>query len=157
MTAIHREQLIELLEPVVKRQGFELADLELNLGNDSGLLRIFIDSKAGITVENCADVSRQVSSLLDVEDPIPGYYNLEVSSPGLNRRLWRAADFERFAGCEVKVKLKRLIDERRNIKALLIGCEGSTVKLQEGDKEIAVPLQEIDMARLVPDYKKSDS
>jgi ribosome maturation factor RimP len=151
MTAIHREQLIELLEPVVKRQGFELADLELNLGNDSGLLRIFIDSKAGITVENCADVSRQVSSLLDVEDPIPGYYNLEVSSPGLNRRLVKAEHFARFAGSNVKVKLKRLIEGRRNIKAQLVGCEGSNVMLMEGDTEYSIPLQEIDTARLVPD------
>jgi ribosome maturation factor RimP len=151
MTTLHSEQLVELLEPVVERLGFELADLELNVGNGRGVLRLFIDCEAGITVDNCADVSRQVSSLLDVEDPIPGDYNLEVSSPGLNRRLRKAADFERFAGCEVKVKLKRLIDERRNIKALLVGCEGSNVMLREGDKEFAVPLKEIDMARLVPD------
>jgi len=153
MTTAHREQLIEMLEPVVERLGFELADLELNLASGSGSLRIFIDSEVGITVDNCADVSRQVSSLLDVEDPIPGDYNLEVSSPGLNRRLWKAADFQRFAGREVKMKLKRLIDERRNIKALLVGCEDETVLLREGEQEFSVPLREIDTARLVPDFK----
>jgi len=151
MTSVHREQLIELLEPLVERLGFELADLEVNLSGGGGSLRLFIDSEAGITVDDCADVSRQVSSLLDVEDPIPGDYNLEVSSPGLNRRLVKAEHFERFAGSDVKVKLKRLIEGRRNIKARLVGCEGSNIVLREGGAEISVPLHEIDTARLVPD------
>lgn len=151
MTITNREQLIELLEPVVERLGFELADLEVNLSGGGGSLRLFIDREPGVTVDDCADVSQQVSSLLDVEDPIPGDYNLEVSSPGLNRRLVKAEHFERFAGSDVKVKLKRLIEGRRNIKAQLVGCEGSNIVLREGDADISVPLQEIDTARLVPD------
>ena len=144
------EQLIEMLEPTVERLGYELADLELQ----TGLLRIYIDWLAGdeiIGLEDCETVSRQVSALLDVEDPIPGDYNLEVSSPGMNRRLVKAEHFERFAGEDVKVKLKRLIDGRRNFKAVLVGYSEPNIVLQEGQTEFLIPLQEIDTARVVPD------
>ena len=151
MSQVSREQLIEMLETTVERLGFELADLELQDGTH-GLLRLFIDSEAGISLEDCEAVSQQVSALLDVEDPISGDYSLEVSSPGLNRRLVKAEHFERFAGENVKVKLKRLFEGRRNYKAKLIGYEDPNVILQEGQQKFLVPLQEIDMARVVPKY-----
>jgi ribosome maturation factor RimP len=151
---VHRDQLIELLEPTVEQLGYELFDLDVQLGGTSGLLRLFIDnpdSDAGIGLDDCVAVSRQVRAVLDVEDPIPGDYNLEVSSPGLNRRLVKAQHFERFAGSKIKVKLKRLVDGRRNIRAKLVGCDGANVLLQEGKSEFSIPLQEIDTARVVPD------
>ena len=151
MSQVSREQLIEMLETTVERLGFELADLEL-LEGTHGLLRLFIDNEAGISLEDCEAVSRQVSALLDVEDPVSGDYSLEVSSPGLNRRLVKAEHFERFAGENVKVKLKRLFEGRRNYKAKLIGYEEPNVILQEGQQKFLVPLQEIDTARVVPKY-----
>ena len=151
MSQVSREQLIEMLETTVERLGFELADLEL-LEGTHGLLRLFIDNEAGISLEDCEAVSRQVSALLDVEDPVSGDYSLEVSSPGLNRRLVKAEHFERFAGENVKVKLKRLFEGRRNYKAKLIGYQEPNVILQEGQQKFLVPLQEIDTARVVPKY-----
>ena len=151
MSQVSREQLIEMLETTVARLGFELTDLEWHEGAH-GALRLFIDCEAGISLEDCEAVSQQVSALLDVEDPIPGDYSLEVSSPGLNRRLVKAEHFERFAGENVKVKLKRLFEGRRNFKAKLVGYEEPNVILQEGQEKFFIPLQEIDMARVVPKY-----
>ena len=151
MSQVSREQLVELLETAVERLGFELADLEWHEGAH-GSLRIFIDNEAGISLDDCEAVSQQVSALLDVEDPIPGDYRLEVSSPGLNRRLVKAEHFERFAGENEKVKLKRLLDGRRNFKAKLVGYTEPNVILQEGQAKFLIPLQEIDTARVVPKY-----
>ncbi|MCP4000243.1 MAG: ribosome maturation factor RimP [Gammaproteobacteria bacterium] len=166
---MHRDQLIEMLEPTVKSLGYELADLELQIGGTAGLLRLYIDhlvveqpdtekvdaelpSEKIIGIEDCEIVSRQVSALLDVEDPLPGDYNLEVSSPGLSRRLVKEQHFMRFIGSNVKVKLKRLLDDRRNFKAVLIGFEDNNVLLKEGESEFSIPLQEIDTARVVPKF-----
>ena len=151
MSQVSREQLIKMLEATVERLGFELADLELQEGAQ-GFVRLYIDSEAGIKLEDCEAVSRQVSALLDVEDPISGDYNLEVSSPGVNRRLVKAEHFERFAGENVRVKLKRLFEGRRNFKAKLVGYVEPNVVLQEGEAEFLIPLQEIDTARVVPKY-----
>lgn len=153
MKDVNREQLIQLLEPTVERLGFELADLEWRVGSGGGVLRLFIDRDSGITVDDCADVSRQVSALLDVEDPVPGDYNLEVSSPGLDRRLVKASHFERFAGSQVRIRLKRLVDGRRNYRGRLLGYTEPNVLVQEGQESFAVPLQEIDSARLVPELQ----
>jgi ribosome maturation factor RimP len=141
-----------MLEPTVEKLGYELADVEVQ----TGLVRLYIDkpdSEDGVGLTDCETVSRQVSALLDVEDPIPGDYNLEVSTPGLNRRLVKAEHFERFTGSRVKVKLKRIYEGRRQFnKAKLVGFEDSNVLLQEGKEKFAVPLQEIDTARVVPDF-----
>lgn len=151
MSQVSREQLIELLEKTVERLGYELADLELQDGAH-GLVRLYIDKEDGIKLEDCEVVSRQVSALLDVEDPIAGDYSLEVSSPGMNRRLVKAEHFEKFAGEKVKVKLKRLVEGRRNFKAKLIGYVEPNVVLKEGKAEFVIPLDEIDTARIVPKY-----
>jgi ribosome maturation factor RimP len=151
MSQVSRQQLIDMLEPTVTSLGYELADLELQTGT-GGVLRLFIDAEAGITLDDCETVSRQVSALLDVEDPIHGDYSLEVSSPGLNRRLVKAEHFERFAGERVKVKLKRLFEGRRNFKAKLLGYTEPNVILKEGQDQFLIPLDEIDTARIVPKY-----
>jgi ribosome maturation factor RimP len=152
MSQVTSEQLIELLEATVEQLGYELADLELVTG-EHGLVRLFIDSENGISLEDCQKVSRQVSAVLDVEDPITGDYSLEVSSPGMNRRLVKAKHFERFAGEKVKVKLKRIYEGRRNFNNVkLVGFVDPDVVLQEGKEKFSVPLQEIDSARIVPKY-----
>ena len=145
------DELVELLEPTVEALGYELADLEAQLGGPHGVLRLFIDADAGITLEDCETVSRQISSVLDVADPIGGEYRLEVSSPGLNRRLSKQEHYERYAGSLIKVRLKRLVQGRRRLKGLLLAQDTETVVLRVGDKDISIPLDEIDTARLVPD------
>ncbi len=145
------DELFELLEPTVKALGYELADLEAHLGGPHGVLRLFIDAEAGITLEDCETVSRQIGSVLDVADPIGGDYRLEVSSPGLNRRLSKQEHYERYAGSLIKVRLKRLVQGRRRLKGLLLSRDSETVFLRVGDKDISIPLDEIDTARLVPD------
>jgi len=151
MSEVQQEQIVALLEPEIERLGYELADIEVNLGGSGGVLRLFIDKEAGITLDDCEKVSRLVSALLDVEDPIPGEYNLEVSSPGLNRRLVKEAHFERFAGSKVKLKLKRLVEGRRNYKGRLVGYDEPNVLLKEGKETFSIPFREIDSARVVPD------
>lgn len=145
------DELVELLEPTVKALGYDLADLEAHLGSPHGVLRLFIDADAGITLEDCETVSRQISSVLDVADSIGGEYRLEVSSPGLDRRLSKREHYERYAGSLIKVRLKRLVQGRRRLKGLLLSRDSETVLLRVGDKDISIPLDEIDTARLVPD------
>ena len=145
-----RENLTEMLEPAIEAMGFELADLELNLGHSRGVLRLFIDHEKGIGLEDCEAVSRQVSGLLDVEDPIAMDYRLEVSSPALDRKLVKPEHFDRFVGCEIKTSLKRLIDGRRRIRGQLIRREGETVIVKSAEEVCSIPLADIEVARLVP-------
>ena len=96
-----REALLNILEPAIEGLGYEVVELEFH----SGIVRVFIDRPEGVTLDDCERVSRQVSGLLDVEDPIPGAYTLEVSSPGLDRPLRKTADFGRFAGQRARIEL----------------------------------------------------
>src|SRR5882762_4277283 len=106
MTVTLRERLIALIEPVLVQLGYELVELEYAAGRSQAVVRIFIDKPDGITVEDCERVSREVAALLDVDDPIPTAYTLEVSSPGFDRLLRTPAHFERFVGSRVFVELK---------------------------------------------------
>jgi len=127
----------------------------LDFGNDpkNAALVIYIDTEHGIAVEDCEKVSREVAGLLDVEDPIPGHYNLEVSSPGLDRPLFTLAQYERFAGEQVRVSLFAPQDGRRKFKGTLLGTEGDRVKLELDGSEVLLELGNIAKARLVPDYE----
>lgn len=149
--AAKRQELVALIEPVVNAMGYELSDLEFRVGRGHGLLRLFIDNESGVNLADCEAVSRQVSGVLDVEDPIAGEYSLEVSSPGMDRRLVTPAHFDRFAGSDVDVRLRRLIDGRRRIKGRLLGRDGEAITVSEASVEIRVPLVEVESARLVPD------
>jgi len=146
-----QQQLAELLGPAVESLGFELADLEYRPGRGAGMLRLYIDQESGISLADCELVSQQVSALLDVEDPIAGHYRLEVSSPGLDRKLVKAGHFDRFAGCVVKLKLRNPLDGQRKLRGRLLGREGERVIVETDGGTLAVPMSDIDVARLVPE------
>ena len=144
-------ELRKLIEPAVTTLGYELVGVEFIRGK-TGVLRVYIDSEDGITVDDCKSVSYQVSGLLDVEDPIRGQYSLEVSSPGLDRPLFQARDFERFAGHEINMRLSVPLEGRRKFRGTLLGLRDDQVVVQMEEEELVVSLDEIDQARLVPDY-----
>jgi ribosome maturation factor RimP len=146
---VDKESLIELLEPPVAALGFEIADIDAHLGR-RGLLRIFIDREGGVTLDDCERVSEQLGAWLDVEDPLPGSYVLEVSSPGFDRRLRKMKHFERFAGEHAKVELKDARDGRRRLSGLLKGTEGGDVLIEVDGEVWRVPLNDIAVARLAP-------
>ncbi|WP_435103957.1 ribosome maturation factor RimP [Arhodomonas sp. AD133] len=142
------QRLIEMLEPVITAMGYELVGLEYHPSSKRGLLRIYIDAPDGIGVDDCARVSHQVSGVLDVEDPLPGEYNLEVSSPGLERPIFKASDYDRFAGEQVRVRVHGRLEGRRKFRGTLRGLRGDSVVIEEGDEEVLVPLDAIERANL---------
>ena len=144
------EELIKLLVPSVESLGFELSDLEVRLGTRDSLLRVFIDKPEGIGVEDCKAVSRQISALLDVEDPLPGNYVLEVSSPGLDRRLTKVEHFKRFMGNDVRVKLRFPLDGRKNFRGALRAADEENIEVEVDGKSHCLAIATIESARLVP-------
>jgi len=153
MTVTLRERLIALIEPVLVRLGYELVELEYAAGRSQAVVRIFIDQAAaqerqGITVEDCERVSREVAALLDVNDPIPTAYTLEVSSPGFDRVLRTAAHFERFVGSRVFVELKVPRAGRRRYTGMLQAVNATGIELEVDKQKVEVPFDEIGKARL---------
>lgn len=145
------QALYELIGPIVERLGYELVGLDYRPQAGKGLLRVYIDAVAGVTLDDCERVSHQISGLLDVEDPIQGAYTLEVSSPGLDRPLFRPEDFSRFAGRRARVQLHTLQDGRRKYTGVLRGLRGDAVLIEEDGAEAAVPWDNIAKANLEPD------
>jgi ribosome maturation factor RimP len=148
MAGLLRERLLTLLEPLVARLGFELVELEYAAGHGRGVLRLFIDGPQGVGLEDCARVSREVSGLLDVEDPIPGAYTLEVSSPGFDRVLRTPAHFGRFVGSRVFVELKEPRAGRRRYTGELLAVGADGIELAVDREHVAVGFTEIGKARL---------
>lgn len=144
------KQLHEMLEPGIAALGLELWGIEFQSGGKGSLLRIFIDGPEGVTVDDCARVSHQVSGILDVEDPIEEKYTLEVSSPGLDRPLFTLAQFEAFRGHVASIRLRVPHEGRRNFKGQLNGVEGDEVLLIVDDEEYLLPVDLIDRAQIVP-------
>ena len=132
--------------------GYELVGIEYRSGADSGLLRIYIDREGGIQLDDCVAVSRQVSAMLDVEDPLKEAYQLEVSSPGVDRPLFVKEHFERFAGSKVRVKLRMKLHGRRRFEGVLQGVQDENVVLEMDGEMEYLPLDQIDSARLVPEF-----
>jgi ribosome maturation factor RimP len=143
-------RLTGLIKPAVEALGYELVGVEYRRGRKRALLRVYIDKPDGITLDDCARVSHQVSGVLDVEDPIVEGYDLEVSSPGLDRPLFEPEHFERFAGRRVKVRMNPPVEGRRKITGLLLGIENGQVRVDEDGIERRVPLGSVSIARLVP-------
>ena len=145
------DALRRLIEPAVKVLGYDLVGIQYWAQGAKGLLRIYIDSDEGISVNDCERVSHQISGVLDVHDPIPGRYTLEVSSPGLNRPLFIASDFERFKGRRIAVKLATPLHGRRNFNGVLLGCREGVVRVHADGFEHSLPLEQIGSAQLVPE------
>ncbi len=146
------DKLQGLIKPAVEMLGYELVGVEFSArGAASGLLRVYIDREGGVTVDDCGRVSHQVSGVLDVEDPIAGHYDLEVSSPGLDRPLFDEEHFERFAGHEARIRLHTKLDGRRKFQGRLRGVEQAHVLIEEQDQLYRLPLGQIESARLVPE------
>jgi ribosome maturation factor RimP len=148
-----RERLIALIEPVLVRLGYELVELEYAAGRSRAVVRLFIDHSGidkpeGIAVEDCERVSREVAALLDVDDPIPTAYTLEVSSPGFDRVLRTAAHFERFVGSRVFVELKAPRAGRRRYTGMLQAVNATGIELEVDKQKVEVPFEEIGKARL---------
>ncbi len=151
MATVH-ERLIEILTPVVEGLGFDLWGIEYTGTGRSALLRIYIDHQQGIGVEDCESVSRQASSVLDVEDPIRSEYTLEVSSPGMDRPLFKLAQYVESVGEVVSLRLRVAFDGRRNFKGLLKGVENEEIVLEVDNEEYILPYELIDKANIVPQF-----
>jgi len=145
-------KLTQLLQPLIEDMGYEFVGLEHSSNPKNPVLVIYIDRPEGIGVDDCENVSREVAALLDVEDPIPGHYNLEVSSPGLDRPLFTLEQFARFCGEQVKVSLYAPLNGRRKFKGRILGAESGCVKLDQDGTEVELDMGNIARARLVPDY-----
>lgn len=143
------EEVRQLAEPLVQAQGLELVDIEYQREKQGWVLRIYIDREGGVNIEECAEVNRELSTLLDIRDFIPNAYILEVSSPGLTRPLKKPADYVRYRGRLVKIKTWQPIGrEGRVFKGQLKGLEAEKVILQRGEEIIEIPLQNIAKANL---------
>ena len=145
------DELEKLLEPAIERLGYELTDIEVRLGGQGGLVRLTIDKPDGIDLEDCEKVSHAMSALLDVEDPVPGNYNLEVSSPGLDRKLTKVEHFQRFEGETLKVTMRFPIEGRRRFRGKLLSSNEENIVVEVDGESHSLPLTMIDTARLVPE------
>lgn len=139
-----------LIAPAVEAMGYDIVRVMLS-GGDRLSLQIMAErrSDGGMNVDDCAEISRAVAAILDVEDPIDSAYTLEVSSPGLDRPLTRLADFDRFAGFEAKVEMQMPIDGRRRFRGRLVGCRDENIVLACEEGEVALPFAEMMKAKLV--------
>lgn len=149
MAQVIEPQLYALIERVVVAEGFELVHCEFAGGHGQATLRVYIDKPGGITHQDCSHISNQLSTVLDVEDLISHQYILEISSPGVDRGLYKKSDYERFAGSSIRLRTQQAIDGRRNFRGRLAGIEGDQVKLldQKG-QAIMIPFTSISSANL---------
>ncbi|MCC8365163.1 ribosome maturation factor RimP [Xenorhabdus sp. PB61.4] len=145
------QKLTAMISAPVEALGYELVGLEFIRARVS-TLRVYIDSEEGITVDDCADVSHQVSAVLDVEDPIPGLYNLEISSPGLDRPLFKAEHYQRFMGEEISLMLRMAMQNRRKWQGIIKAVDGEMITVTVDGKDEVFALSNIQKANLVPHF-----
>ncbi|MDX1452136.1 MAG: ribosome maturation factor RimP [Oleiphilaceae bacterium] len=171
--ASKKQILNDLIRPVVEGLGYECWGIEYLSQGKHTVLRVYIERpveaeqataeegdsqregperESGIELADCEKVSRQLSGVLDVEDPISGDYTLEVSSPGMDRPLYELAHFQRFAGHQVALKLRMPFEGRRKFNGLLVGVEGHDVVLRVDQEEYLLPLEGIEKANVVPQF-----
>ncbi len=144
------QDLTTLFEPVVESMGYELVGIEYHSSEHHGVLRIYIDHDDGITVDDCAKVSRQISAVIDVEDPIEMAFDLEVSSPGVNRPLFKFSDYQKYTGSLAKIKLAVALNGRKNFNGMLQGVDENQQVIVDVDNEFfELPYQDIAKANLV--------
>jgi len=144
------DQLNEIVAPAVEAVGFEFVGLEYIAAGKHSILRIFIDHENGINVDNCAEVSHQVSAVMDVEDPISSEYRLEVSSPGAERPLFTAKQFAQFMGDAVQVKLHRPLNGRRNFKGKISSVSDELVSIEVDGEVFEFSITMLEKANLIP-------
>ncbi|WP_331346239.1 ribosome maturation factor RimP [Cellvibrio sp. UBA7661] len=152
--ASKQELLENLIAPVVSSLGCELWGLEYLTQGRYTTVRIFIDGANGVSLDDCERVSRQISSVFDVEDPIDGEYTLEVSSPGLDRPLYTEAHYARYVGETISVRLRIARDGRRRFKGVITKVENGDVFLQVDNQEVQVSIDVIDKANVEPRYEE---
>lgn len=150
--ASKHDQLTELLAPVVEAMGCQLWGLEYFSQGRHSTLRLYIDHADGVGLKECERVSRQVSSVLDVEDPIAGEYTLEVSSPGMDRPLYTLEQYTHFVGEQVTVKLRSAFEGRRKISGRLSAVEGDEVVIVVDEHEYVLPIELIEKANIIPRF-----
>jgi ribosome maturation factor RimP len=144
------QDLTVLFEPVIQSMGYELVGVEFQGSTHHGTLRVYIDHENGIGVDDCAAISHQISGILDVEEPIQQAYDLEVSSPGINRPLFKTADFEKFCGHTAKIKMAVALDGRKSFKGQLQRVTDSrTVQIMVDNEVYELPIADIAKANLV--------
>ena len=146
-----QNRLNEIVKNTVEGLGFELWGYEYRPRSESALLRIFIEKENGISIDDCSQVSRQIGAVLDVENIIPVAYILEVSSPGMDRVLFTAEQYQNYIGETLKIRTRTPIDERRNFKGSLIKTSDTVVTIEIDNQEFEIPFETIDRARLVLD------
>ena len=146
-----QDRLNDIVKNTVEGLGFELWGYEYRPRSESALLRIFIEKEEGISVDNCAQVSRQIGAVLDVENIIPIAYILEVSSPGMDRVLFTADQYQRYIGETLKVRTRTPVDERRNFKGSLETVNETEFSIKVDNETFTLPFEIIDRARLVLD------
>lgn len=139
----------ELLQPGAQALGYELVAVELS-GGDTSILRIYIDSDNGVSIDDCANASRQFSAILDVADPISSRYTLEVSSPGMDRPLAKPQHFESVVGSDVKIKMASLVNGRRRFTGELVEATEDFAVVEVDGEQTELPYIDMDRARLVP-------
>ena len=147
-----RDKLEEMLRPGIEALGFDLWGIEYQSHAKRSMLRIYIDAEAGISVDDCAKVSHQVSGVLDVEDPITGEYTLEVSSPGMDRPLYRLEQYAEYIGSDINIRLRIAFEGRRKFQGRLVAIEGDEVVIQLDGHEYVLPFEQIDRAQIVPSF-----
>ncbi|MCP3687020.1 MAG: ribosome maturation factor RimP [Gammaproteobacteria bacterium] len=142
--------LTELFAPVVESMGYELVGVEFSGGSGHGTLRVYIDHEDGVNLDDCASISHQISAILDVEEQVQQAYNLEISSPGLDRPLFKLEDYQRFSGQVAKIKMAIALDGRRNFKGVLQAVvEPNLIEIEVDGEVYQLPLADIGKANLV--------
>ncbi len=154
-------QIQAMVDPILEDFGLECVEIEFKRETQGQVLRIFIDKEGGVNLDDCASVSRELGAVLEIDDPVPGAYRLEVSSPGLDRPLKTPRDFERFAGQPVTIKMVIMLDpdqrghSRKTFKGTLLGMADDSVRVEQSDKkggEVLLPLADISKAHLEPEF-----
>ncbi|MBI4468399.1 MAG: ribosome maturation factor RimP [Acidobacteria bacterium] len=145
-----------MVEPIAASKGFELVHLEIKGDRRHALLRVYIDKPGGITVDDCADFSGYLSTVLDVEDPIPYRYTLEVASPGIEREFYKKSDYERFRGESVKIQTHQPVEGRRTFHGTLIELRDEMVRIEERTlgREVRIPFPEIRRTQIEYEWKR---
>ena len=146
------QQIHQTIEPILQSQGLELIDVEYKREAQGWVLRVYLDREGGITVEDCAEASRELGAILEVRDLIPNRYVLEVSSPGLTRPLKKPEDFDKYQNRSVKIKLSTPLEGRRNFKGKLLGLREDKVCLESERQVFEIPIQNIAKANLELDF-----